>query len=589
MGYSCAMRFFNRKAKIREVDPDEIFLDSSNLPSHNKKQFEGRVERPVTGKAIWSVGVAFVIVALAFTARAFNLQVSNGQRYSDISRNNSLVRSLIFAARGIIYDRNGLELAWNEARPYAPRVSSESPPATEPQDASNSTASSFALRKYSALSGLSHLVGFIRYPKADAKGLWWREEYAGISGVELFFDSLLRGENGSTMIETDARGRVEREHIIAPPRNGGDLRLSIDAKVENELYKTLSAHADKHRFKGGASVIMDVRTGEILALASFPEYDHAAFTEGNTRAVREAVNNPRTPMLNRAVAGAYTPGSIVKPIFAAAALNEKVIAPETEILSTGAITIPNPYDETRPSIFRDWAVHGWVDMRTALAVSSDEYFYTIGGGYGGQQGLGINRLDEYAQRFGLGSSTGIALLGEVEGVIPTPEWKEEVFGADDPWRLGNTYHTVIGQYGFQLTPLQAARFIAAIANGGKLLKPQLIASSTPEYSDVGIADSHLKIVREGMRLAVTSTRKDATVKYLNIPGIKIAGKTGTAQTGSRNESMNAWFVGFWPADNPKFAVATVLENAPAGTLAGAGPAMLPFFEWLIANKPEYIN
>ncbi len=578
MGYSCAMRFFNRKVKIYEVDPDEIFLDSSNLPSHNKKQFEGRVERPVTGKAIWSVGVAFVIVALAFTARAFNLQVSNGQTYSDISRNNSLVRSLIFATRGIIYDRNGLELAWNEF-----------PSANGSQDAPNAAASSFPLRKYSAFSGLSHLVGFIRYPKADAKGLWWREEYVGISGVELSFDSLLRGQNGSTMIETDALGRVERAHIIAPPRNGADLKLSIDAKVENELYRILSAHAAEHRFRGGASVIMDVRTGEILALASFPEYDHAAFTAGDTRAVRDAVNNPRTPMLNRAVAGAYTPGSIVKPIFAAAALNEEVIAPDKEILSTGAITIPNPYDKTLPSIFRDWAVHGWVDMRTALAVSSDEYFYTIGGGYGGQQGLGINRLDEYARRFGLGSSTGIALLGEVEGVIPTPEWKEEVFGADDPWRLGNTYHTVIGQYGFQLTPLQAVRFIAAIANGGKLLKPQLIASSTPEYENVGIPDSYLKVVREGMRLAVRSTRKDATVKYLNIPGIWIAGKTGTAQTGLRNESMNAWFVGFWPAENPAFAVATVLENAPAGTLAGAGPAMLPFFQWLIANKPEYIE
>ena len=566
--------------KIHEIDPDEIFLDSSNLPSHNKKQFEGRVERPVTGRAIWSVGIAFVIVATAFSGRAYNLQVANGQVYSDISRNNSLDRTLIFATRGIIYDRNGLELAWNEAPPLVLSNGTEN---------YSMASSSFALRKYSPLSGLSHLIGFIRYPKADSKGAWWREDYAGISGIELAFDDVIRGQNGSTMVETDARGRIEREHIIAQPKNGADIKLSIDAKVENELYKILSAHANKHGFKGGASVIMDVKTGEILALASFPEYDHTAFTEGNSRIIREAFINPRTPMLNRAVAGAYTPGSIVKPIFASAALNEKVISPEKEILSTGAISIPNPYDKAHPSIFRDWAVHGLVDMRTALAVSSDEYFYTIGGGYGGQQGLGINRLDEYARRFGLGTPTGVALLGEVEGVIPTPEWKEEVFGAGDPWRIGNTYHTAIGQYGFQITPLQATRFTAAVANGGKLLKPQLIASSTPEFEEVGIPDSYLKIVREGMRLAVTSTRKDATVKYLNIPGIQMAGKTGTAQTGARNESMNAWFVGFWPAENPRYAVATVLENAPAGTLAGAGPAMLPFFQWMILNKPEYIE
>lgn len=574
------MRLFGqRKVKIHEIDPDEIFLDSSNLPSHNKKQFEGRVESPVTGKAIWSVGIAFVIVAGVFTIRAYNLQVLNGGTYSDISRNNSLARSLIFATRGVIYDRNEIELAWNEA-PYIAPVNTEN---------YVTASSSFALRKYSAFSGLSHLIGFVRYPKADSKGSWWREDYAGISGVELALDDVIKGENGSTMVETDARGRVEREHIIAPPRNGTDIRLSIDAEVQNQLYKIVSAHANKHQFRGGASAIMNVNTGEILALASFPEYDHTAFTEGNSKSIRDAFSSSRTPMLNRAVSGAYTPGSIVKPIFASAALNEGIISPEKEILSTGAITIPNPYDKTRPSVFRDWAVHGLVDMRTALAVSSDEYFYTIGGGYGGQPGLGINRLDEYARKFGLGRSTGIALLGEVEGVIPTPEWKEEVFGGDDPWRIGNTYHTVIGQYGFQVTPLQAVRFIAAIANGGKLFKPQLTESPTLEFEVVGIPDSHLKIVREGMRLAVTSQRKDATVKYLNIPGIRIAGKTGTAQTGARNESMNAWFVGFWPAENPAFAVATVLENAPAGTLAGAGPAMLPFFQWLIQNKPEYVE
>ncbi|MDO8481541.1 MAG: penicillin-binding transpeptidase domain-containing protein [bacterium] len=570
--------FGRRKGRIHEIAPDEIFLDSSNLPSHNARQFEGRVERPVSPRAIWGVGIAFVFIVIAFSIQSYNLQISHGAKYSDISRNNRLSRSLIFAERGVIYDRNGLELAWNESLP-----------ATSPSGSSSTATSSFALRRYSAMPGLSHIIGFVRYPKADARGIWWNEEYAGISGVELSFDSLLRGQNGSTMVETDARGRTLREHIIAPPQNGSDLKLSIDAEVESELYKVLSKHAAENRFKGGASVIMDVRTGEILALASFPEYDHTAFTEGNTKVVRDALNNPRTPMLNRAVAGAYTPGSIVKPIFASAALNEGVISPEKEILSTGAISIPNPYDKAHPSIFRDWAVHGLVDMRTALAVSSDEYFYTIGGGYGTQQGLGINRLDEYARRFGLGAVTDVALPGEVAGVIPTPLWKEAIFGSDDPWRIGDTYHTAIGQYGFQITPLQGARFISAVANGGKILKPQLLASSTPEYSDVGISDSNLQIVREGMRLAVTSTRKDATVKYLNLSSIHIAGKTGTAQLGAHNESMNAWFIGFWPVENPKYAVATVLENAPAGTLSGAGPAMLPFFQWLVANKPEYVK
>lgn len=561
------MRLFgSRKKKIHEIAPDEIFLDSSNLPGHNERQFEGRVEKPVAGGALFGVGAVFVLVMLVFAVRAYNLEVTHGAAYFDASRNNRLERTLLFATRGLIYDRTGHELAWNSA-----------------------SSTSFALRRYSTLPGLAHLIGFVRYPKADQNGTWWREEYAGISGAELVFDAILRGNNGSTMVETDARGQVTREHIVAPPVNGSDIKLSIDAEVESELYSLLFAHARKQGFEGGASVIMDVRTGEILALTSFPEYDHAAFTEGKSKAIREAFQNLRTPLLNRAVAGAYTPGSIVKPIFAVAALNEGIISPDKQILSTGAITIPNPYDPKTPSVFRDWAVHGLVDMRTAIAVSSDEYFYTIGGGFGGQQGLGINRLDEYARKFGLGTTTGISLLGEAAGVIPTPAWKEEIFGAKDPWRIGNTYHTVIGQYGFQMTPIQAVRFISAIANGGRLLKPQLMASSTPEYSEVGIPDSYLQIVREGMRLAVVSTRKDATVKSLNIGGIHIAAKTGTAQIGLRNESMNSWSVGFWPWENPHYAYATVLEKAPAGTLSGAAPAMLPFFQWLVANKSEYLK
>ncbi|HEY4514327.1 MAG TPA: penicillin-binding transpeptidase domain-containing protein [Candidatus Paceibacterota bacterium] len=555
-----------RKKIIHEIAPDEIFLDSSNLPRHDEGQFEGRVVRPVEKKALAGIGILFSLVVLVFFGRAVDLQIAHGDDYSEISRENRLDRTVMFAARGLIYDRTGRELAWNIA-----------------------SSTSFSQRRYSEIPGLSHLLGFVSYPKRDANGTWWREDTSGISGSELAFDSILRGKNGSTMVETDALGRIERQQLIATAANGADLTLSVDAEVQSKLYSILSQHAQDKGFQGGASVIMDVRTGEILALASFPEYDNQGFTNGDKNIIQNASTNSRTPMLNRAVAGLYTPGSIVKPMFAAAALNEGIISPDKKILSVGAITLPNPYNPDLPSVFRDWTVHGLVDMREAIAVSSDEYFYTIGGGYGGQKGLGINRLDEYARKFGIGAPTGIALLGEEEGVIPTPDWKERVFGREDPWRIGDTYHTAIGQYGFQVTPIQAVHFIGAIANGGKILKPQLIASSTPEYTNIDIPDSYLQIVREGMRMAVTSTRKDATVKALNIGGIEIAAKTGTAQTGVRNESMNSWSVGFWPAQNPKWAYATVLEKAPAGTLSGAAPAMLPFFQWLIVNKQQYVH
>lgn len=566
---------FGRRKRIHEIAPEDIFLDSSNLPEYNSKQFEGRVERPLSGKAILTVGVLFSLVTLVFSYRAFTLQVVHGDTYATISKENSLDRSLIFATRGLIYDRTHKEVAWNEAQ-----IATTS---------SASTTESYALRKYIAIPGLSHLIGFLQYPKADQKGNWWREDYSGVSGIELSFDERLRGTNGSAVIESDAHGDVQRENIVIPPKNGEDLTLSIDADVQSHLYTILSQHAAKQGFRGGAAVIMNVQTGELLAITSFPEYDHAAFTDGIVSIVKAASNDARTPLLNRAVAGLYTPGSIVKPLFAAAALEEGVISPDKQILSTGKLVLPNPYDPENPSIFRDWAVHGLVDMRTAIAVSSDEYFYQIGGGFGSQKGLGIYKIDEYARLFGLASTTGIELVGEKEGVIPTPEWKAKVFGPDDPWRIGNTYHTAIGQYGFQITPVQAVRYIAAIANGGKLMKPQLLASSSPEYIETGIKPEYLQIVREGMRMAVTSPRSDATVKSLYLSGIQIAGKTGTAQLGYRNESMNSWAVGFWPADNPKYAFAVVLEKAPAHTLSGAAPGMQPFFRWLIEEHPEYLQ
>ena len=562
--------------RTRDIAPDEIFLDSSNLPRHNKSQFEGRIERPISRQALVGVGIVFTLVAIAYVAQAFSLQVLHGASYADLSKKNTLDRAVVFATRGVIYDRSGHELAWNDT---VDEASSTAP--------IENASSSFAYRHYSDLPGLAHLLGFVRYPKADAKGEWWREEYNGMAGVELAFNDQLRGVNGSVLSETDAHGHEIRGNIVDPPQNGEKLTLSIDSDVQSQLYKILSTHAQENHFVGGAAVIMDVQTGEILSLTSFPEYNNIAFTEGNSASIASASNDPSSPLLNRAVSGLYAPGSIVKPIFAAAALNEHIISPDKQILSTGKLVIPNPYDPSKPTVFRDWAVHGWIDMRTAIAVSSDEYFYTIGGGFGGQEGLGIARIDSYAKMFGLGSTTGIALQNEKAGVIPTPEWKKEVFGAADPWRIGDTYHTAIGQYGFQITPIQAVRYVAAIANGGKLFKPQIVASSTPEYTTIPIPNEDLQIVREGMRMAVTSTRPDATVKALNMSDVAIAAKTGTAQIGGHNEWMNSWSVGFWPADHPRYAYAVVLERAPAGTPSGAAPGLAPFFRWLAKNHPEY--
>lgn len=548
-----------------EIEPDEIFLDSSNLPSLDPAQLEGRVERPVPSAAIIATGVFFLLIIVVFSSRVYDLQIVKGAEYAAVSAANRLARSLTFAERGVIYDRNGTELAWNEPSEEVP----------------------YALRHYYEGSGLAHLLGYLRYPRADNSGIWWRTELAGVSGIESTFDTQLAGINGYKIIEKDALGEVQREHLVDPSVDGADLKLSVDAEVQSKLYDTLYSHALAHNFDGGAAVIMNVETGELLAITSFPEYSQDAMVSGDTDRIAQDSNDRRSPFLFRAVAGAYTPGSIVKPFVAVAALIEGVINPTKQILSTGALTVPNPYDPDNPSVFKDWKAHGWVDMRNAIAVSSDVYFYQIGGGFAEQAGLGIKRIDDYFKIFGFGAHTdSVFVEDEVTGVIPTPEWKLEVFDGD-PWRVGDTYITSIGQYGMQVTPLQAVRAFAALVNGGKLLSPQVVSGAKSEWTNLGLDESAMQVAREGMRLAVTSD--NGTARAMNVYGIKIAGKTGTAELGYNNEWMNSWAVGFWPYEDPKYAFAVVLEKAPAGTAAGASPAMYPFFEWLVENRPELVK
>src|SRR3989338_2158210 len=323
-------------------------------------------------------------------------------------------------------------------------------------------------------------------------------------------------------------------------------------------------------------------------MVSFPEYDSQMLTDGSdATAIKKAFDNPQKPFLNRATNGLYTPGSIIKPFIALAALEEGVITPEKEIISTGSISVPNPFDPTKPTIFKDWKAHGAVDMRRALAVSSDVYFYEIGGGFEEQRGLGIGNIDKYARMFGFGSvPPGSDFFGE-DGVIPTPEWKKANFDGD-PWRLGNTYHTAIGQYGFQVTPLQVVRGIAAIANGGKLLEPRIVEEkdTPPSYIVIPIKTASFEVVREGMHDAVT---KGGTASGLLLPNVSVAGKTGTAELGTLKKFVNSWVVGFFPYENPRYAFTIIMEKGPRDNTIGASFVARQLFEWMSVNTPEYLK
>ena len=311
-------------------------------------------------------------------------------------------------------------------------------------------------------------------------------------------------------------------------------------------------------------------------------------SEGSDRAaIQKYISDTRQPFLDRAVSGLYTPGSIVKPFLALGALKEGVITPEKEILSTGSISIPNPYDSTKKSVFNDWRAHGWVDMRRALAVSSDVYFYEIGGGFENQIGLGIARIKKYMQLFGFGASDPKNALLAVEGTLPDPAWKAKTFDGE-VWRIGDTYNTSIGQYGMQVTPMQAVRATAALANGGILLEPTLLLNGNRGRNSARALDfsaDDMKVIQEGMRDAVLL----GTAGNLNIPAVAIAAKTGTAELGSKKQLVNSWVEGFFPYENPRYAFVVIMERGPYENTVGALYVMRQLFEWMSQHTPEYLQ
>ena len=569
-----------KKNKLKKstnfVAPDEIFLDSTNLQNFDLQQFEGRIEKPISKRTIIFVGLFFIVVIISFTVRLGYLQIQKGEAYYTRSQNNTLNKQIIFADRGIIYDRNKKELAWN-------KKIEDNPAATSP------IGTVFPIRSYLS-GGFSHLLGYISYPAQDKSGNYWQPEFVGKNGLEKEYGDKLKGTNGSKIIETDALGKIKSENIVNAPKRGEDLTTTVDSRIQKELFSLIKSSSERNNsFTGGSGAIMNIQNGEVLTLTSYPEYDSEVLSLGkDSKTINSYSTDKRKVFLDRAISGLYTPGSIVKPFLALGALAEGIIDPYKKILSTGSISIPNPYFPDQNTVFKDWKAHGWTDMRQSIAVSSDVYFYTIGGGFGGQKGLGIVNIEKYSRLFGIGEMTGIDLPNEKDGTIPNPEWKIKNF-AGDPWRIGDTYHTAIGQYGFQVTPVQMVKATAAIANNGSLVTPHILLNDTTKIltttKKIDVKSDDFTVVREGMREAVT----DGTAVSLNVPYVKIGAKTGTAQIGLLKNKVNSWVIGFFPYDNPQYAFAIIMEKGPVTNTTGGVYVMRQILDWMHANKPEYLK
>ncbi|HOM32998.1 MAG TPA: penicillin-binding protein 2 [Candidatus Paceibacterota bacterium] len=448
------------------------------------------------------------------------------------------------------------------------------------------------LRQYESPLIFSHILGYVgRVSSDDIKK---NPQYSnflkiGKTGIEAFYEDNLRGIDGEIKIKQNAYMEVLGQSIYKEPQVGNNLFLTIDSDLQEYSYKRLEQQINslgKEKERGGVVIVTDPQTGKVLSLVSYPGYDINAFSKGVSQDYFEKLKKSNlNPLFNRTISGLYNPGSTIKPFMAIAALEEKIIDPNKKIETHGYLSLPNPYNPDKPSIFPDWRNNGFVDMKDAIARSSNVYFYIIGGGYENLEGLGVKRIKEYLEKFQFNIITGIDLPAENVAAIPDENSK-------DVWRIGDTYNISIGQGDLLTTPIRLITNLNSIINGGKIMRPYLldyikdydkrmIFQNNPLIiKENFINPDNLKVVKEGMKETVDSPLGTAH-SLVDLP-FSVGGKSGSAQTAG-NTKTNALFYAFAPYDNPKISVLILIEDVPEGSL-NAIPVAKDILLWCYKNK-----
>lgn len=549
----------NKNKKTRNVDFDEILMDVRNIPGYHRDSLEGVLENPIKKGVFVFLGFSFLFAGVIFLLRSGFLEIVRGDSLLRRAETNYLREIVRESERGIIFDRDGNPLTFNELD-----VDSKEKK---------------WVRAYPS-EGFLHSVGFLTRKENHYLA-------KGASGLEFTYDDILKGISGKFIEEVNASGEILGFGVTENGRGGENILSSISSALSLRISHSIANTAGIYGFNGGAAVVMNPKNGEVLTIVSFPEFDPNILSKNTTsNTVEKLVYDPKKPFFNRAVSGLYPPGSIIKPAVATAALAEGTIEPQKTILSASPIVIQNPYFPEHSDIFPDWKAHGWVDMRKALAISSNIYFYAIGGGYQDQRGLGVFRILKYLEKFGFNSATGIDLPGESRGRLPNPQEKI----GDRSWSLGDTYHLSIGQGDLQVTPVEMAIYSSILANKGSFYPPHLAKAILgkngkvlEEFSysknEVDIKKEIFDIAREGMRDAV----KYGTAVGLSAYPLDIAAKTGTAEVGDTGR-VHSWSIGFLPYDNPKIAWAIIMENGPIYNTIGATFVASEMIQWIAENN-----
>jgi len=439
-------------------------------------------------------------------------------------------------------------------------------------------------RQYFPELGASHYLGYLGLvTEEDIKNRKYNyNDRIGKTGLELSYESILKGEDGIRQIEVDALFREKNIISMIDSLHGSDLLLTIDSKAQQKLFEIMQKNAERYDKTKMAAVVLDPKDGGVLAMVSLPNYDNNIFTTIlNKEEYKKITEDEDLLLLNRVISGTYPMGSIFKLIISSAALEEKLITPSFTVNSTGGIQVGSNF-------FPDWRSggHGLTNIYLALADSVNTFFYSIGGGNNEwlSLGLGVDRIIDYAKKFNLGSLTGIDLNTEVPGFLPSKDWKEETFG--ERWYLGDTYNLSIGQ-GFLLsTPLQAATLMSYFANNGQVYSPHFIKEIRIDdnvniyqpkmlFNNI-ISSENLNIIKKGLRMTVT----DGTAQSLQSVAVNVAGKTGTAQF-NRNKTPHSWMTAFAPYEDAKIVTAVIVEEG--GDTGLAVTITREFMEWYFSQ------
>lgn len=641
----------NKKFKTSDIEPHEVLLDK--LAKKREKEL-GISEKKIEILIVRSLYFFFyfsILILLTLLLRSFQIQVLEAKKFSELASANKYIFHQIQAQRGVIYDRNLNQLAFNREifslicdkgklpkenferekilkevsrilnmnlQELKGKIEKDSSPIiisenlsqqelivleTKIEELIGFQIVETPIRFYPEGDFFSHLLGYLGKISSEE----FKEEpemysifdYVGKDGIEGFYEKILRKIPGRVREERDALGRIISREIISLPKSGKSLVLYLDSGLQKKIKEALEKRLQELGLKRAAAVALDPNTGGVLGLVSLPTFDNNIFFSKDQEKISRLLQDKDQPIFNRAIGGEYLVGSIIKPLIATAALEEKVIDPLKTIFCEGKIVIPNPWDPSSPTIKKDWRAHGWTDLKKAIAESCNVYFFSISGGL--KEGLGIEKIKKYLTLFGWGEKTGIDAFGEKEGLVPDPGWKMKFL--KEPWHDGDTLNLSIGQGFILATPLQVANAFAALVNGGRLFQPQIVQKivdsfdprqTIEEFKPKIIRENfldpkNLKIVKEGMRQAVTGENAPhATAVILNSLPVSAGAKTGTAEVWEGGEKKyNSWITVFAPFENPEIVLTIVIEGVTAQDVENqliVLPVAKTILEWYFSER-----